>query len=298
MSFYNRAQPSCDFTMRDMTLSVFLYLLKRQVYIVRKWLRSIPIKSGIYLTQDDKILASIKNKHKGKRCFIIGNGPSLQISDLTKMADNNDITIASNKIYLAFKETKWRPTYYTVGDLLVAENNYNKIKELDQLKLFPIFMKDIIGDSKHHNYNGEHLYFNPLSPKFQNENYYIPYFSSDALIGFYIGETVTNLNIQLAYYLGCNPIYLIGIDGSYHYPSSTTKHSVYGEVFVNFNEMNHFHKEYRQQGETWSIPKPAYHEIDYQCCRNFLEKRNVTILNASRCSYVKTFDRIDLDSIL
>ena len=49
-----------------------------------------------------------KNLHKGKRGFIIGNGPSLKINDLDM--PKNDISIASNKIYLAFNQTKWRPT--------------------------------------------------------------------------------------------------------------------------------------------------------------------------------------------
>ncbi len=38
------------------------------------------------------------NIHHGQRCFIIGNGPSLQRTDLTKLKD--EFTFGMNRIYL------------------------------------------------------------------------------------------------------------------------------------------------------------------------------------------------------
>ena len=61
-------------------------------------------------------LESLHNIHKGKRGFIICNGPSLKSEDLDKIYSNNEISIASNKIDKIFTQTKWRPTYYTVMD--------------------------------------------------------------------------------------------------------------------------------------------------------------------------------------
>ena len=91
---------------------------------------------------------------------------------------------------------------------------------------------------------------------------------------------------------------MIGIDGIYQNPLKTTRHYNYSKVFVSQGEVNHFVKNYRKPGETWCIPKPEYHEIAYQCSRRFLESRGVSILNASRRSFVKAFERVDLDSIL
>jgi hypothetical protein len=254
---------------------------------------------GLGITANDRLLAALKGRYKDKRCFVIGNGPSLRIEDLNKLGENDDITIASNKIYLAFEETNWRPTYYTVADLLVAENNAHQIKKLDQVKLFPENLKLILGESRDLDCRGTSLYYRSLKGGEYDENgNYIFRFSSNALDGFHVGQTVTNLNIQLAYYLGCNPIYIIGIDGVYETPSTTKRHDKYGQVLVSQGEESHFHKDYRKPGETWSIPKPDYHEISYQCCRRFLESCGVKILNASRRSFVKAFERVDLDSIL
>ena len=56
--------------------------------------------------ENDQRLTNLQNIHKGKRAFILGNGPSLSIADLNKL--KNEITFASNKIYLAFEKTDIR----------------------------------------------------------------------------------------------------------------------------------------------------------------------------------------------
>ena len=61
-------------------------------------------------------LRSFKNKHLGERCFIIGNGPSLNKIDLNKFS--NDVTFGSNAIFLKTEEMGFKPTYYMVEDLM------------------------------------------------------------------------------------------------------------------------------------------------------------------------------------
>jgi len=255
-------------------------------------------RHGICLSANERSLAALKGRHFGKRCFVIGNGPSLRIKDLSKLKENGEVTIASNKIYLAFEETDWRPTYYTVADVLVAENNHEAIKNLNLVKFFPDHFKTILGRSGDTDCNGIQLYYRMLQQKYDMKGNYIPTFCPNPLIGFHIGETVTNINIQLAYYIGCNPIYLIGIDGSYNLPATTVKHHIYEQVFVSEGEINHFLADYRKKGETWCIPKPDDHECAFSNSNTFLKANGVTVLNASRKSVVKAFDRVDLDSIL
>lgn len=266
-------------------------------WTIQRILRFIA-RYGICFSTNERLLAALKDRYLGQRCFVIGNGPSLCIKDLSKLGKNGEVTIASNKIYLAFEETDWRPTYYTVADLLTAENNAEKIRNLDLIKLFPDHFKGILGESKDSDCNGIHLYYRMIKERHDEDGNYLPFFSSSPLIGFHVGETITHVNIQLAYYLGCNPIYLIGLDGVYQIPSTITSHHVYEQVFVSQGEINHFHKDYRKIGETWCKPKPEYHELAYQCCRQFLEPCGVTIKNASRNTSIRVFERVDLDSIL
>lgn len=90
---------------------------------------SVLRSSGAPLIKNDINIKALKNKHKGQRCFIVGSGPSLKVDDLNKLKD--EVTFACNKIYLAFNDTSWRPTYYSVYDVLVAENNKSEIDALN-----------------------------------------------------------------------------------------------------------------------------------------------------------------------
>lgn len=212
------------------------------------------------------------------------------MEDLDRL--RGEITLASNKIYLAFGKTNWRPTYYVVCDYLVAENNRATILQLDLFKIFSEAQKPILGKPAKRK-----LFYRELGDGFgQNEEYHGA-FSKNALIGIEASETVTTTHIQLAFYMGCNPIYLIGLDGRYVIPQTMTDHPVYNRVLVSQGERNHFVENYHVPGETWGIPKPESHEIGYSLARQVIEQRDGTILNASRVSFVKAFERIDFDSL-
>lgn len=60
-------------------------------------------------------IQKFKNSQYGKKCFIIGNGPSLQCSDLEKLAEKNIPCFGLNLIYSIFGKTNWRPQYYVLS---------------------------------------------------------------------------------------------------------------------------------------------------------------------------------------
>jgi hypothetical protein len=55
-------------------------------------------------------LAGLKDAYRGKRCFIIGNGPSLKRTDLTKL--QGEYTFGMNRIYLLFPELGFTTTFF------------------------------------------------------------------------------------------------------------------------------------------------------------------------------------------
>ena len=66
-------------------------------------------------------LRDLRRQYAGKgRCFIIGNGPSLNRTDLTKLRD--EVTFGVNGLFLKFEEMGFTPTFYVVEDHLVAED--------------------------------------------------------------------------------------------------------------------------------------------------------------------------------
>jgi len=79
-------------------------------------------------------LKPLKNKHLNKRSFIIGTGPSLTIKDLELL--ENEITFGCNKLYLAFDNTDWRPTYFTMSDPIHLKNSYDNVVDLKTTTMF------------------------------------------------------------------------------------------------------------------------------------------------------------------
>ena len=64
-------------------------------------------------------ILTLKDKHKGQRCFIIGNGPSLRNTDLTLL--KNEITFGLNRIYLLFGQMGFTTSYFVSINRLVIE---------------------------------------------------------------------------------------------------------------------------------------------------------------------------------
>ncbi len=67
--------------------------------------------------KNDQRLLSLLDIHRGERCFVVGNGPSLKVDDLDKLV--GEITFASHRIFLDFEQTQWWPTYYAMCDAVV-----------------------------------------------------------------------------------------------------------------------------------------------------------------------------------
>ncbi|HLA08385.1 MAG TPA: hypothetical protein VJ022_13130, partial [Anaerolineales bacterium] len=94
--------------------------------------RRIPELPAAYLhpwrRESIKRLAALKDIHKGKRAFVIGNGPSLKQTDLSKL--KNEITFGMNRIYLAFPDWGFTTTYICVTNELVVGQFVDDINAL------------------------------------------------------------------------------------------------------------------------------------------------------------------------
>lgn len=247
-------------------------------------LRYLFFKKKLFLTSNYQKIALLKDKHKNQRGFVIGNGPSLQIRDLNLL--KKEVTFASNRIYLAFEQTDWRPTYYSVEDSLVLEQNQKQIQNFtDTNKLFPSDITKYISPIQNT------LYFN-----FQRTQFYPqePSFGINALHCLYWGSTITYTLLQLACYMGIREIYLLGVDHDYDVPK---KHEKGEEAFVVNNNQNHFHPDYLKPGE--KMHPPNLHQLDkaYLSANRAISRLNGKIYNATRGGKLEIFPRVDFDSL-
>ena len=231
-------------------------------------------------------LLKYRNLHKNRKAFILGNGPSLNIHDINKL--NNQITFATNKIYLLFNDTTWRPTYYFVEDSLVFSQNYDEINNIKgTVKFFPTFTQDsnkTIGDG---------IYYKLHQRDHKKE---FPQISTNALYGFHWGATVVYSMIQMALYMGITEIYLLGIDFSFDLPQDQKKSNEL--EIISEGEVNHFHKDYRKPGEKWHRPELDTQQLAFKKAKDFCNSIGISIYNSSRSSKLDVFEKIKLEDAL
>ncbi|MHA1969665.1 MAG: 6-hydroxymethylpterin diphosphokinase MptE-like protein [Candidatus Hodarchaeales archaeon] len=250
---------------------------------------------------------NLKNCHKGARCFILGNGPSLNKTDLNKLKE--EISFGSNGIFHIFKETDYRPTYFTVVDFIFAKNYSKTINKIIKQKnitgiLLNSLRKYINGDDTTIwvNFlptwaNGHPLQYNPenLAPHFKWP--LLPEFSEDIIRGIHDAGTVTYINLQLALYMGFKEIYLVGVDHNYKIDKALK--TEYEDILVSDYEVdpNHFNPNYTPKGHTLTVPRMHIMERCYYAARKVAEKRNVKIFNATKGGHLGVFKRVNYDSL-
>jgi glycosyltransferase involved in cell wall biosynthesis len=235
----------------------------------------------------DKMRA-LKDAFKGERCVIIGNGPSLNKLDLSKMADT--ATFAVNGIFYAAEKMGFDPTFYVVEDTAVMADNTEQIREYKaKHKLFPAEYRSYIGE-------GDEITYFRMNRGFYSEaspHYSVPRFSTDAAKRVYCGQSVTIINLQLAYHFGFTEVALIGMDFSYNIPASVIKE---GMVFTSTEaDENHFHPDYFGPGKKWKDPKLDRVLINYEQAKLFYEADGRRIVNATAGGNLHVFDRVDYD---
>jgi hypothetical protein len=278
------------------------YLWKRR-FRARTKLASLafylPRRSGIAVSHNDKQILDLQDCHKGKRAFILGNGPSLKISDLDKL--KNEITFASNKIYLAFDQTQWRPTYYFVFDSLVARNNAETIRALNLPKFFSGYILDVMHDCEPaiwlRDFGVECYSCSRAKGQIVEAR---NWFSKNLLLGVGSAETVIYPQLQVAYYMGIREVFLMGVDFSFSVPETVVKTSLLGyeRAVESSGEVNHFHPDYRKPGEVWAIPRMQVQLRGFSLAKEVFEEDGGVIYNASRRTLLEVYPRVDTDAAL
>lgn len=233
-------------------------------------------------------LQSLHNKYQGQRVFIMGNGPSLNQTPLEKLA--NEYTFGVNRVYLLFDRISWRPSFYTTVDWRVAPDNAAEINALRGMTFF--FPQRFWGLLR----TGEDVYW------YSNIGCHFAHDISRGVCG---AGSVTGTAIQIAYYLGFDPIYLIGVDASYTIPS-TVKQSgedVFGTGVRLFLEStrdddpNHFDPRYFGKGSKWHDPNVPRMLEGYRHCRAAIEGQGRHIYNATVGGKLELFERVDFNSL-
>jgi hypothetical protein len=223
-----------------------------------------------------KVLNDFKNTQSGRRCFIIGNGPSLSSIDMGKL--RNEITFGMNRIYLLFPELGFSTTYYVSINDLVIQQCAADIQSLEMPKFLAWRSHNHIHSSKDVNY----LY----------TTYTGPGFSRDVTGRVWEGATVTYVALQLAYHMGFSEVVLVGVDHNF-ISNGDPNQTITSEG----DDPNHFSPEYFGKGFKWQLPDLETSEIAYQMARDAYEKAGRKVLDATRDGKLTVFPKVEYDSL-
>ncbi|WP_417360026.1 MULTISPECIES: 6-hydroxymethylpterin diphosphokinase MptE-like protein [Gammaproteobacteria] len=243
-----------------------------------------------YRLPDSRELKSLRNKFRGERCFIVGNGPSLNKLDLNML--KNEYSFAVNGIFYKTREMGFKPTFYTVEDSHVMRDNVKEINDyITQYRFFPIDYKNLI-------YNKENAIFFRMNTGFYQRtspNFKVPRFSTDVSKRVYCGQSVTMINLQLAHYFGFDEVYLIGMDFDYEIPSTAVVDN--GNIMSTEDDCNHFHPDYFGKGKSWHDPHLDRVLNSYRMMKIVYEATDKKIYNATAGGKLEVFERVNYDEL-
>ena len=251
-------------------------------------IRDLPQLPGAYLhpwrrTAIER-LSELKDIHRGKRAFIIGNGPSLKQTDLGKL--KNEITFGMNRIYLMFPELGFKTTYLSVVNSLVIEQTAEDLASLDIPKFIswrshPCFDASLFENRQ-----------DPKLPTFLYTTYDSPRFSTDVRGRVWEGATVTYVTMQLAFHMGFEEVILLGVDHNYS-TTGTPNTTITSEG----DDPNHFSSQYFGKGFRWQLPDLETSEMAYRMARQSYEKAGRRILDGTVGGKLTIFDKIDFNQL-
>lgn len=241
---------------------------------------------NIAIDNDARRTRRMRNIHQGRRAFVIGNGPSLKMSDLDRIKD--EICFASNKIYLAYGETDWRPTYHMVEDDQILSTSKDIFRNLENQMFLSTDALAVMDRLPNAIYYARDFGVNPSAPSFQ----YCP------LGHIWSGYTVLYSCLQFALYFGITEVYLIGVDFNYTKPPNVIRgEGGNTDVYIADGERNHFHPDYNSAGESWYDPNLKYQETAFAKAKDVFETNGRRIFNATRGGLLEVFPRVDFDSL-
>jgi hypothetical protein len=221
---------------------------------------------------------SYHDRHRGERCFIIGNGPSLRQMDLSLL--RNEFTFGLNRIYLMFPELGFLTNYLVVVNELVLEQTAADLRSLRLPKFITWRARRWLSADP----GAIFLDTDFTGP----EN-----FTTDMSGRIFEGFTVTYVALQLAFYMGFQEAVLIGVDHNY-----ATQGTPNTTVVSQGADPNHFAPGYFGKGFRWQLPDLEGSERAYRMARAAYERAGRQVVDATMGGKLTVFPKLEYASLV
>ncbi|SDX55895.1 hypothetical protein [Roseicitreum antarcticum] len=226
------------------------------------------------LSADTSVLQDLKDRNRGKPMLVVGNGPSLNQTPLDDFA--HVPSVGMNKIDMLYPRTTWRPEVVVCLNNLVAKQN----QDVFAASNIPTF---VAWKARWYMRAESRRKLNFFNTTLSNA------FATDALSGFGSSATVTYIALQMAYWMGADPVIIFGVDHSFKYtgPEATYQKREGPDT-------NHFDPNYFKSGTYWGTPDLDQSEIDYGLARQAFEADGRKVYDATIGGKLGIFEKISV----
>lgn len=246
-------------------------------------------------------LQSLKDIHKGKRAFFIGNGPSLRQQDLTKLS--GEVTFVTNWFANHEDYDAIRPTYYCVSSHEVFGGWKTKTPQLnEQMRsaivgrqwrahhFFPLWAREaILADTEFPRDKTHFLIFEQPKADIVKKGS----MNWDLLKNLDDGYTgIITFCLPLAYHMGIREVYLIGCDCDYQISSPVDPKA----YFYDFSKHTTSTSKFETLDRVWGAGGDIFRV--YGIVRREAEARGMKIRNATRGGLLEVFERVTYEDIV
>lgn len=243
-------------------------------------------------SKNSKKLKAYKNKYKGKRCFLVGNGPSLTAQDLDMIKD--EISFGCNLITKIYDKTQWRPTFHCLADALYAKHNGEEL--INEL------CSDVFALSTAYKHLSKYDFkYDMISIDFISNKPSRKYKVKMPIAYSFPAGTVMSLMLCLALYMGFDEICLLGVDATSSLSSSGHFIKGYMNDSVKRADMKRVAKKLKKSFITEEeVAKYYYDRVinAYGIIEEYAKKKNVKIYNCTRGGALEVYERKKLEDVL
>lgn len=259
-----------------------------------------------------KINIDLKDKYKGKRCFIFGNGPSLKSLDFSKFKDEYTFTVNLLTKHPNYEKLKTSFHMYADENFFYKDSTDAEIKEVVEaikkintkdnkpICFFKNTASDFLKKCGLDNMLNIRYFAQGAWEQWDSRNY----FSFDDLVpGF---GTVVQYCICLAVYMGFSEIYLLGcdctgiinaIEGWMNLDNSGNQNLQYAykvsEDEKKIHQRGHMNCSIKDEFLGW-----GHLFNDYEKLRDYCSDKGVKIYNATRPTLLQSIELVNIDDIL
>lgn len=237
----------------------------------------------------------LRNRHQGRRIFIIANGASIRNQNLAPLAD--EITVVMSGFWKHPVVAEWQPSYYCFSDPVFFDGSppmtqfFESLRERIHSTTFIVPLAGRVTIEREGLLPPEPIYYVDYHQRLLGVRAKDGIDFTQRLPWFY---TTAQLALMLAIYLGCSPIYLVGFDHDWLIFREYERHFYEGKT-VSDHPVAHGTYTYPLDSEMESMLSLWK---GYRYLKAFAEKRNIEILNATDGGLLDVFDRVPLTSLV